>query len=160
SPDASRGSSWVSRRLMLPPSKETQREDSMMMTRRSLLAGGAAALAAAPAAHGRWAPSESYPDPAVEVIDPRFERYRIFSAGVGRLATGMRWGGGPFWSAAGRSLLWSDTPNNRIMRWDEATGRVSVFREPANYTNGHCRDRQGRLISCEHGGRRITRTEY
>jgi gluconolactonase len=58
-----------------------------------------------------------------------------------------------------RCLLWSDIPNNRIMRWDEETGAVSVFRRPSNHANGHTRDRQGRLISCEHGGRRVTRTE-
>jgi len=136
----------------------------MTLTRRSLLATGAAALATATAAPrpaaARWEPSESYPDPAIEVLDPRFERYRIFSAGVERLATGMRWCEGPVWFGDGRYLLWSDIPNNRIMKWEEATGRVSVFREPANYTNGHCRDRLGRLISCEHGGRRITRTEF
>jgi gluconolactonase len=57
-------------------------------------------------------------------------------------------------------LLWSDIPNNRIMRWDEATGQVATFREPSNFANGMTRDCQGRLITCEHGGRRVTRTEY
>jgi gluconolactonase len=64
------------------------------------------------------------------------------------------------WFGDGRYLLWSDIPNNRIMKWEEETGAVSVFRKPSNFANGHTRDRQGRLISCEHGGRRVTRTEY
>ena len=127
----------------------------MTFTRRSVLATGAAALAGAtaPRAFAAWAPSESYPDPAIEVLYRKFERYRIFSAGVERLATDMRWCEGPVWFGDGRYLLWSDIPNNRIMKWEEATGRVSVFREPANYTNGHCRDRQCRLISCAAGVR-------
>ena len=107
-----------------------------------------------------WQPSTRYPDPAVEILDPSFARYRIFNAAVERLATGMRWAEGPVWFGDGRYLLWSDIPNNRIMRWDEETGAVSVFRKPSMYANGHTRDRQGRLVSCDHGGRRITRTEY
>ena len=100
-----------------------------------------------------------YPDPAVEVIDPRFAKYKIGNAAVERLCTGMRWAEGPVWFGDGRYLLWSDIPNNRIMRWDEETGAVSVFRRPSNNSNGHTRDRQGRLISCEHDARRVTRTE-
>ena len=107
-----------------------------------------------------WQPSPRYPDPAVEIIDPSFARYRIFNAAVERIATGMRWAEGPVWFGDGRYLLWSDIPNNRIMRWDEETGAVSVFRKPSMYANGNTRDRQGRLVSCDHGGRRITRTEY
>ncbi|GAA6159609.1 SMP-30/gluconolactonase/LRE family protein [Ruegeria sp. HU-ET01832] len=64
------------------------------------------------------------------------------------------------WFGDGRYLLWSDIPNNRIMRWDEVTGQSSAFRQPSNFANGQTRDRQGRLITCEHGGRRVTRTEY
>ena len=94
------------------------------------------------------------------MLDPKFERLHIFSAGVERLATGMRWCEGPVWFGDGRYLLWSDIPNNRIMKYEESSGQVSVFRQPSNYTNGNCRDRQGRLISCEHGTRRISRTEY
>ncbi len=101
-----------------------------------------------------------YPDPAVEVIDPRFEKYKIGNAVVERLWTGSRWAEGPVWFGDGGFLLWSDIPNNRILKWQEATGEVSVYRKPSNYTNGHTRDRQGRLISCEHGTRRVTRTEY
>jgi gluconolactonase len=106
-----------------------------------------------------WQPSERYPDPGIEVLDPSFEKYRLFSASVERLATGCRWSEGPVWFGDGRYLLWSDIPNNRIMRWDEETGTVSVFRKPSNFANGNTRDRQGRLVTCEHG-RRVTRTEY
>ena len=67
---------------------------------------------------------------------------------------------GPVWFGDGRYLLWSDIPNNRILRWDEETGAVSIFRKPSNNANGNTRDRQGRLVTCEHGGRRVTRTEY
>ena len=91
-----------------------------------------------------------YPDPAIRVLDPSFARYRIGNAGVERLATGFRWAEGPVWFGDGRCLLWSDIPNNRIMRWDEETGAVSVFRKPSNYANGNTRDRQGRLVTCEH----------
>jgi gluconolactonase len=107
-----------------------------------------------------WRSSERYPDPAVEVLDPSFAKYRIFSAAVERLATGMRWSEGPVWFGDGRYLLWSDIPNNRILKWEEETGQVGVFRRPSNYANGNTRDRQGRLVTCEHGGRRVTRTEY
>lgn len=94
-----------------------------------------------------------------EVIDPSFKACFIGHARVERLWTGARWSEGPVWFAAGRYLLWSDIPNNRIMRWDEADGNVSVFRAPSNNTNGHTVDRQGRLVSCEHLARRVTRTE-
>jgi gluconolactonase len=107
-----------------------------------------------------WHPSDRYPDPAVEILHPSFERYRIFSAAVERLATGCRWSEGPVWFGDGRYLLWSDIPNNRILRWEEETGAVSVFRGPSNFANGNTRDREGRLVTCEHGGRRVVRTEY
>ena len=94
-----------------------------------------------------------YPDPAIEVIDDRFTKYKIGNAVVERLWTGARWSEGPVWFGDGGYLLWSDIPNNRILKWQEATGKVSVYRKPSNYTNGHTRDRQGRLISCEHGTR-------
>ena len=64
------------------------------------------------------------------------------------------------WFGDGRYLLCSDIPNNRIMKWEEETGAVSIFRKPSNFANGHTRDRQGRLVGCEHGGRRVVRTEY
>lgn len=109
---------------------------------------------------GGWREQPSYPDPLIEVLDQRFEQYRIKSAAVERLFTGCRWSEGPVWFGDGRYLLWSDIPNNRILKWEEETGLVSVFRQPSDYANGHTRDRQGRLISCEHGQRRVTRTEY
>jgi gluconolactonase len=107
-----------------------------------------------------WQPSERYPDPAVQVLDPSFAKYRLLLASVERLATGMRWCEGPVYFGDGRYLLFSDIPNNRIMRWDEETGNVTVFRRPSNNANGNTRDRQGRLVTCEHDARRVTRTEY
>jgi gluconolactonase len=107
-----------------------------------------------------FTPSLRYPDPAVEVLDDAFLALRLFSASVEQLYTGCRWSEGPVWFGDGRYLLWSDIPNNRILRWDDASGAVSVFRAPSNNSNGHTRDRQGRLVSCEHLTRRITRTEY
>jgi gluconolactonase len=112
------------------------------------------------AASGGWVPASRYPDPAITALDPRFEKYWVKLAAVERIATGMRWAEGPVWFGDGRYLLWSDIPNNRIMRWEEETGNVSVFRQPSGFANGHTRDRQGRLVSCEHGNRRVTRTEY
>jgi gluconolactonase len=100
------------------------------------------------------------PDPSIQVVDPSFAKYRVNSAAVERLATGFRWCEGPAWFGDGRYLLWSDIPNNRIMRWDEETGTVSVFRKPSDYGNGNTRDRQGRLVTCQHGTRSVTRTEY
>ena len=82
------------------------------------------------------------------------------SARVERLFEGSRWAEGPAYFAAGRYLVWSDIPNDRMLRWDETTGAVGVFRAPAGYTNGHTVDREGRLVSCEHGARRVTRTEH
>ena len=95
-----------------------------------------------------------------EVLDPEFEACFIGHARVERLWTGARWSEGPVWFAAGRYLLWSDIPNNRILRWDETDGSVSTFRAPSNNANGHTVDRQGRLVSCEHLTRRVTRTEH
>jgi gluconolactonase len=107
-----------------------------------------------------WQPSARYPDPAVQVLHPSFEKYRIVLAAVERLATGFRFTEGPVWFGDGRYLLFSDIPNNRIMKWEEETGAVSVFRKPSDFANGNTRDRQGRLVTCEHGQRRVTRTEY
>lgn len=121
--------------------------------------GAAAALAGARHA-STWEPSPRYPDPAVQALDPAFDKYRLFNAGVERLAGGMRWCEGPVWMGDARCLLWSDIPSNAIMRWDEETGATSVYRRPSGNANGHTRDRQGRLVTCEHGGRRLTRTEY
>ncbi|MGH7152927.1 MAG: SMP-30/gluconolactonase/LRE family protein [Acetobacteraceae bacterium] len=107
-----------------------------------------------------WEPSDRYPDPAVRVLHPDFNKYRLPMASVERLATGCRWSEGPVWFGDGRYLLWSDIPNDRILRWDEETGAVSVFRKTSWNANGNTRDRQGRLVTCEHRGRRVTRTEY
>jgi len=101
-----------------------------------------------------------YPDPNVQTVDPRFEKYKLNSAAIERLWTGARWTEGPVWFGDGRFLLFSDIPNNRMLRWCEETGEVTVFRSPSNYSNGHTRDRQGRLVTCEHGTRRVTRTEH
>jgi gluconolactonase len=105
-------------------------------------------------------PSQRYPDPRVDILDPSFAKYRIFSSTVEQLGSGMRWAEGPVWFGDGRYLLVSDIPNNRIMRYDEASGAWAVFRAPSNMANGLARDHQGRLLACEHGGRRVTRTEY
>jgi gluconolactonase len=107
-----------------------------------------------------WEPSDRYPDPNIIVMDPSFAKYRIMQSSVERLATGCRWSEGPAWFGDGRYLLWSDIPNNRILKWEEETGAVSIFRRPSNNANGNTRDRQGRLITCEHDARRVTRTEY
>jgi gluconolactonase len=107
-----------------------------------------------------WTSSLRYPDPSVQVLDPGFAKYRLPLASVERLATGMRWSEGPVYFGDARCVLWSDIPNNRIMRWDEDTGATSVYRRPSNNANGNTRDRQGRLVTCEHDARRVTRTEY
>ena len=94
-----------------------------------------------------------------EVLDPRFSTYVLGNAPVKQLATGFDWVEGPVWFGDANCLLFSDIPNNRIMRWSPDTG-ISIYREPSNFSNGHTRDLQGRLISCEHGTRRVTRTEH
>jgi gluconolactonase len=93
------------------------------------------------------------------VYDESFNLYRG-DRWLERLYRGCRWAEGPVWFPAGRYLIWSDIPNNRLLRWDETTGVVGVFREPSGNANGHTVDRQGRLVSCEHGNRRVTRTEH
>lgn len=95
-----------------------------------------------------------------ERIEPEFGDCLIGHARVERLWSGARWSEGPAWFPAGRYLIWSDIPNNRMLRWDDTDGSVSVFRQPANNSNGNTRDRQGRLVSCEHLTRRVTRTEH
>jgi gluconolactonase len=99
-----------------------------------------------------------YPDPRVEVVDKKF-KYKVGNAAIERIATGFRWAEGPVYFRDGGYLLWSDIPNNRIMRWIEEDGHVSVFRQGSNYSNGNTRDREGRLVTCEHDARRVTRTE-
>jgi len=135
-----------------------QRRTFMNMT-----AGAMTALAFDPLARATGQQAKTpvaYPDPAVEIVDPRFAKYKVQSAAVERLYTGTRWAEGPIWFGDGRYLLFSDIPNNRMLRWLEDTGEVSVFRSPSNYSNGNSRDRQGRLLTCEHDSRRLTRTEH
>jgi gluconolactonase len=103
-------------------------------------------------------PDTRYPDPRIERLDPRFI-YRQGNAAIERIATGFRWAEGPVYFRDGGFLVFSDIPNNRMMRWLEDDGHLSVFRAPSNYANGNTRDREGRLITCEHDARRITRTE-
>lgn len=141
-------------------------EGTMIETsRRHLLAGGLAAAGTAIAAPALgqifpFKPNQRYPDPAVEILDPSFAKYRIYSSTVEQLGSGMRWAEGPVYLPDERAVLVSDIPNNRIMKYDEAANSFTVFRENANFANGNARDRQGRLVTCEHSvTRRVTRTE-
>jgi gluconolactonase len=112
-----------------------------------------------------FTPNQRYPDPALQILDPSFTKYRIYSSTLEMVATGMRWAEGPVYFPGANAgdpgyLLVSDIPNNRIMKFDEKDGSFTVFRVPANYANGNTRDRQGRLVTCEHSiTRRVTRTE-
>ncbi|HEY4266242.1 MAG TPA: SMP-30/gluconolactonase/LRE family protein [Micropepsaceae bacterium] len=138
------------------------------MHRRTFLATAAGA-AIASAASGRETaagelplgplPGSRYPDSHIEALDRRF-KYKIGNAAVERVAAGLRWCEGPVYFRDGGYLLWSDVPNNRIMRWSEDDGHLSVYRSPSNNSNGNTRDREGRLITCEHDSRRVTRTEH
>jgi gluconolactonase len=94
-----------------------------------------------------------------QVLDERFARVNG-DEWMQRLHTGCRWTEGPAYFPAGRYLVFSDIPNDRTLRWDETTGQVGVFRQPSGYSNGHTVDRRGRLVSCEQGRRRVTRTEH
>ena len=107
-----------------------------------------------------WEPSNRYPDPNVQVLDPAFNALRLPLASVEQLTTGCHWSEGPVYFGDGRYVLWSDIPNDRILKWEEETGAVSVFRKTSYHANGNTRDRQGRLVTCEHRGRRVSRTEY
>ncbi|BDY29786.1 SMP-30/gluconolactonase/LRE family protein [Mycolicibacterium mageritense] len=153
----------------------------MYTTRRNMLLGSAAAVfatmtagacaqpaapqssppqPATPPEPPSFQPNLRYPDPAVEILDPSFSKYRIYSSTLEQVATGMRWAEGPLYFPDGGYLLCSDIPNNRIMKFDEKDNSFTVFRSGANYANGNTRDRQGRLVTCEHSEtRRITRTE-
>src|SRR5919204_2029886 len=139
---------------------------SMSTSRRAVLAGGLASATAAIAGRAAaqsfsFKPNQRYPDPAVEILDPSFAKYRIYSSTLEQVATGMRWAEGPAYFPDGGYLLFSDIPNNRIMKYSEQDGSFTVFRSPANFANGNTRDRQGRLVTCEHSvTRRITRTEH
>lgn len=97
-------------------------------------------------------------NPHYEIRDPRFRDLLVSSAALDELYTGCRWAEGPVWFNDGGYLLFSDIPNERVLRWIEGAG-TSVYRAPSNFINGNTRDREGRLVSCEHGGRRVIRTE-
>ena len=98
--------------------------------------------------------------PSFEVIDPRFRSLTFPNVHLEKLHTGCRWAEGPAWFAAGRYLVWSDIPNDRMLRWDETDGSVSLFRQPSMHSNGNSVDLQGRLVTCEHRGRCVSRTEH
>ena len=135
------------------------------MHRRQLLKTfSASALGAWGAAAGAqsfgFSPHQRYPDPAVFILDPSFAKYRIYSSTIEQLGTGMRWAEGPAYFPETGTLILSDIPNNRLMKFEEKTGKFSVHKENANYANGNARDRQGRLVTCEHSvTRRVVRTE-
>jgi gluconolactonase len=138
-----------------------------MIKRRAFLGTAATATAGLTLSPTVWTREEScckeivkYPDEAIEIVNPRFKKYRQVNAAIERLYTGTRWSEGPVWFGDGRYLVWSDIPNNRMLRWLEETGEVSVFRHPSHYSNGNTRDKEGRLITCEHDSRRVTRTEH
>jgi gluconolactonase len=139
-------------------------QDTLMARRRLLKGFAATGLAAlggnALAQAFPFTPNLRYPDPALLILDPSFTKYRLYSSSVEQITTGFRWAEGPAYFPEGGYLLFSDIPNNRIMKFDEKTGATTVFRANANYANGNARDRQGRLVSCEHSvTRRVTRTE-
>jgi gluconolactonase len=123
---------------------------------------GAAAIGASTAV-SRWSPGAApirYPDPDIRVLDPRFQKYVLGNAAIERIAGGCRFTEGPVWFGDGRYLLWSDIPSDCILRWEEETGAVSHYRRTSNNANGNTRDRQGRLVTCEMGSQRLTRTEH
>src|SRR5712691_5953972 len=136
-------------------------EDTAMMPgRRSCMITGAADVGAGGGA--AWAADTPirYPDPHIKVLDPRFQPYVLGNAAIERLAGGCRFTEGPVWFGDGRYLLWSDIPNDRLVKWEEETGAISVFRRPAHYANGNTRDHQGRLLTCEMDAQRLPSTAY
>jgi gluconolactonase len=100
-----------------------------------------------------------YPDPDIIALDPRFRQYIVFNTTIKRLHIGTQWAEGPAWNGVGKYLVWSDIPNNVQMRYIDDDARVTMFRNPANYSNGNTFDYEGRQLSCEHGGRRVVRYE-
>ena len=107
-----------------------------------------------------WQPAQRYPDPCIVSVDPTFDKYRLPLAKIERIAHGFRWAEGPVWLGDARALVFSDVPGNVMYRWDEETGVTAAYRKPSNNGNGNTRDRQGRIVTCEHLTRRVTRTEY
>jgi gluconolactonase len=135
-----------------------------MIGRRSFMLAGAVAAAEFGSGTGALTAETGepirYPDQRIKVLDPRFQPLMLGNAAVERIASGCRFNEGPVWFGDLRCLIWSDIPNDRLMKWEEETGAVSVFRRPSNYANGNTRDRQGRLVTCEHDSQHLTRTEY
>src|SRR5262249_17161615 len=119
---------------------------AMMPGRRSFMITGATAADGGTGGGAAWAagPPIRYPEPNIKVLDPRFQQYVLGNAAIERLAGGCRFTEGPVWFGDGRYLLWSDIPNDRILKWEEETGAISVFRRPSNYANGNTRERQRR----------------
>ena len=141
-----------------------EQQETSAVGRRAFLTGAAMTLASTSFAQDRdyrpGAPPVRYPEPDVVVLDPKFKKYKIGNAPIQRLYTGTLWAEGPAWNGVGKYLLWSDIPNNVQMRWLMDDGHVSVFRNPANYSNGNTFDWQGRQIAFEHGTRRVARYEH
>lgn len=104
--------------------------------------------------------SQRYPDPRVRILNPKFSKYVVKHAAVECIATNFRWCEGPVWFGDWNCLLWSDIPNNCIMGYYEPDNSIFTFRKPSYFSNGNTRDSNGRLITCEHETRRVTRTEH
>jgi gluconolactonase len=136
----------------------------MELDRRSLIRGLAigAGLAATPVVAQPMVRPEPkrYPDPVWKVIDKRFNKYMIGNTPLKREWTGALWAEGSAWNGVGRYVVFSDIPNNRQMRWDEATGQVTQLRVPSNFSNGNTFDFEGRQISCEHSTARVVRYNW
>jgi len=148
-----------------PGKTNSEAEESPALGRRAFMATAAtAALGGAAYAqerdYGQSAAPIRFPDPDVVALDKRFAKYKIGNTSIQRLYTGTQWAEGPAWSSSGRYLVWSDIPNNVHMRWLQDDGRVTVFHNPSNYSNGNTFDWEGRLLSCEHGTRRVVRYEH
>jgi gluconolactonase len=133
-----------------------------MTSRRSFLALAATAPALAQQSTRDWTNRDPvrYPDPDMIAVEPAFSKYMMFNSVIYRHYVGAKWAEGPAWSAQGQYLVWSDIPNNRQLRFMEEDAHVSVFRNPAGYSNGNTFDFEGRQIACEHAGRRVARYEH
>ena len=134
----------------------------MEMTRRQMFAAASAAAAMTfpHTALGGWEPSERYPDPAIKSLDPSFNRYRLFNASIERLATGMRWCEGPVYFGDARCVIWSDIPNNRLMRYDEVRARSASIANPPTTPTAIAVTARGALspASTRRGGSRAPNT--
>jgi gluconolactonase len=119
-------------------------------------------IGTAPPEPSRWTSNAPirYPDPDILVLDPRFQPLVLATAAIERIATGFRFTEGPCYFGDGRYLVFTDIPNDALVRWDEVTGAAAILRQPAGNANGNTRDRQGRLLTCELGSRTLTRTEH